>query len=63
MTASIRQEFKTAEARQRYRQQYVYFLEQSKYYHDVFQRLIDKIQVRIGDANPDPNIVLSQGHF
>jgi hypothetical protein len=63
MTANIRQEFKTAEARRRYRQQYADFLEQSKYYHDVFQRMIDKIQARIDDANPDPNVVLSQGHF
>lgn len=63
INANIRQEFKSAEARQRYRAQYEDFLEQSKYHFDVFQRMIDKIQTKIDDTNPDPGVVLSQGHF
>jgi hypothetical protein len=63
MTATIRQEFKTAESRRRHRDTYMNFIDQSKYYADVFQRMIDKIQERIDEADPDPNTVLSQGHF
>lgn len=63
MTATIRQEFKSADARRRYRDIYVNFIDQSRYYPDVFQRMINKIQERIDEADPDPNTVLSQGHF
>jgi len=63
ITATIRQEFKTPEARARYRARYAEFLEQSRYHTDVFQRMIDKIQERLDDADPDANTVLSQGHF
>lgn len=63
ITANIRQGFKTAAARQSYRVQYSGFLDKSKYYADVFHRLIDKIQARIDEADPDPNVVLQQGHF
>jgi hypothetical protein len=63
ITANVRQGFKTAESRQKYRVQYAEFLDRSRYYADVFQRLINKIQARIDEADPDPNTVLRQGHF
>jgi hypothetical protein len=63
MAVSIRQSFKTSEARQLYRDNYAEFLDKSKYYPDVFQRMINKIQSRVDAADPDPNTVLAQGHF
>lgn len=63
MAASIRQRFKTTEARQQHRQSYTEYLNNSRYYVDVFQRMVDKIQARVDEADPDPNTVLFQGHF
>lgn len=63
MTAKIRQDFKTPEARKQHRASYAEFLGNSKYYPDVFQRMVGKIQNRLDETDPDPNIVLSQGHF
>lgn len=63
MSANIRQEYKTPEARQSHRQEYVEFLDSSRYYSDVFQRMIDKIQSLINDASPSIENVLNQGHF
>ncbi|WP_366558375.1 Bpu10I family restriction endonuclease [Okeania sp. SIO3B5] len=45
LSANIRQEHKTPEARRIHRQEYAEFLDASKYYPDVFQRMIDKIQI------------------
>jgi hypothetical protein len=42
---------------------YVDFLDASKYYSDVFQRMIDKIQALIDDTSPSIENVLDQGHF
>ncbi|WP_083786940.1 Bpu10I family restriction endonuclease [Gloeothece verrucosa] len=59
----MRQEYRTPESRRQYRQQYSDFLDTSKYYADVFQRMIDKIQHLVDDTNPSPEKVLQQGHF
>lgn len=63
MPAHIRQEYKTPEARQIHRDAYEEFLDSSKYYTDVFQRMIDKIQTLIDDAIPSVDRVLDRGHF
>ncbi len=63
MSANIRQEYRTPEERQLHRQDYVDFLDASKYYPDVFQRMIDKIQALIDDSNPSMENVLEQGYF
>jgi hypothetical protein len=39
------------------------YLDSSKYHHDVFQRMIDKIQTLIDDTSPSMENVLNQGHF
>lgn len=63
MSSNIRQEYRTPEERQLHRQEYVDFLDSSKYYPDVFQRMIDKIQALIDDTSPSMENVLDQGHF
>jgi hypothetical protein len=63
MSSSIRQEYRTPEERQIHRQEYVDFLDSSKYYPDVFQRMITKIQALIDDTSPSIENVLNQGHF
>lgn len=63
MSANLRQEYRTPESRKLHRQEYVDFLDSSKYYPDVFQRMIDKIQVMIDDTNPSTDSVLAKGHF
>ncbi|MEO1186882.1 MAG: Bpu10I family restriction endonuclease, partial [Cyanobacteria bacterium J06636_27] len=63
MSSNIRQEFRTPEARRIHRQQYVEFLDASKYYPDVFQRMISKIQTLIDDTSPSVDKVLNRGHF
>jgi hypothetical protein len=63
MSSNIRQEYRTPEVRRIHRQQYVEFLDSSKYYPDVFQRMISKIQALINDTSPSVNKVLNQGHF
>ncbi len=63
MSSNIRQEYRTPEERQLHRREYVDFLDSSKYYPDVFKRMIDKIQALIDDTNPSIENVLNQGHF
>lgn len=63
MPARIRQEYKTPEARKKFRQEYANFLDSSQYYPDVFKRMVNKIQSVIDDINPSLDQVLSQGHF
>ncbi len=63
MPSNIRQEYRTPEIRKQYRNEYVEFIEATKYYPDVFQRMIDKIQVLFDDTNPNPDSVLQQGYF
>lgn len=63
LPANIRQQYKTPESRKRYRQAYAEFLDSSKYYCDVFQRMIDKIQMLIDDTAPEIDKILKRGHF
>jgi len=63
MSSNIRQEYRTPEARQRHRQTYIDFLNSSRYYSDVFQKMIDKIQSLIDDTSPSIKNVLNQGYF
>jgi hypothetical protein len=63
MSSNVRQEYRTANDRQAHRDGYVKFLDASKYYADVFQRMIDKIQNMVDDADPAANKVLKEGHF
>ncbi|MDQ5987393.1 MAG: hypothetical protein CSYNP_03133 [Syntrophus sp. SKADARSKE-3] len=63
MSSNVRQEFRTAKERQSHRKEYVEFLESAKYYADVFQRMVDKIQVVIDAADPEIDAVLKKGHF
>jgi DNA modification methylase len=63
MSSNVRQEYRTAMERQAHRKEYVDFLESAKYYADVFQRMIDKIQRVIDAADPELDAVLKKGHF
>ncbi|MEB3214811.1 MAG: Bpu10I family restriction endonuclease [Nostocales cyanobacterium 94392] len=63
MSSNIRQEYRTPEARRTHRKEYIEFLDASKYYPDVFQRMISKIQTLIDDTSPSVDKVLNQGHF
>jgi len=63
MSSNVRQEYRSAEARRKHRQAYVEFLESAKYYADVFQRMIDKIQSMVEETDPEADKVLKQGHF
>ncbi len=63
MSSNIRQEYRTPEARRNHRQEYIEFLDSSRYYSDVFQRMIDKIQSLIDDTSPSMENVLDRGHF
>ncbi len=63
VSSNIRQEYRNAEARRRYRQEYSDFLASAVYYEDVFQRMVDKIQAMVDDADPEMDEVLKQGHF
>ena len=63
MSSIVRQEYRTPESRKQYRQEYADFIDASKYYPDVFQKMIDKIQNLIDDTAPGVERVLKQGHF
>jgi DNA modification methylase len=63
MSANIRQEYRTPESRRKYRQEYADFIDASKYYPNVFQRMIDKVQTLVEDTAPGVEQVLERGHF
>jgi len=63
MSSNIRQEYRSVKDRRAHRDEYVNFLENSKYYSDVFQRMIDKTQNMADDAHPAAGKVLKEGHF
>lgn len=63
LSSNIRQEYRTPELRRQHRSEYVDFVEQSQYYADVFQKMIDKIQKVLDNTNPDINQVLERGTF
>jgi hypothetical protein len=63
MSSNIRQEYRNAKERRERRDEYVRFLESSKYHADVFQRMIDKIQRVIDETAPELESVLKKGYF
>jgi SAM-dependent methyltransferase len=63
MSSNIRQEYRNARERREHRDEYVHFLESAKYYADVFQRMIDKIQRVIDETDPELETVLKKGYF
>lgn len=63
MNANIRQEYRTARDRQIHRNEYLKFLDGSRYYADIFQRMIDKIQAVANNTDPTAGMVLSRGYF
>jgi len=63
MSSNVRQEYRTARDRRMHRDEYGTFLETSKYYADVFQRMIDRIQRVADDTDPAAEMVLKEGHF
>jgi SAM-dependent methyltransferase len=63
MSSNVRQEYRSAKERKAHREEYVEFLESAKYYADVFQRMIDKIQGLIDVADPEMDAVLKKGYF
>ncbi len=63
MSSNVRQEYRSAKERRDRRKEYVEFLESAKYYADVFQRMIEKIQHVIDDTAPELETVLKKGYF
>ena len=63
MSSNVRQQYRDAQARRKHRQAYVAFLEPSRYYASVFQRMIDRIQTVLDETDPETDKVLRQGHF
>jgi len=63
MSSNLRQEYQSAKERKAHRKEHVEFLESAKYYPDVFQRMIDKIQRVIDAADPEVDAVLKKGYF
>lgn len=63
MSSNVRQEYRTATDRKKHREEYIKFLEDSKYHTDVFQRMIDKIQAMADDTDPNAVKVLKRGYF
>lgn len=63
LSANIRQKYKTAALRREHREEYVTFIDASKYYPDVFQAMIDRIQSVLDVADPDEGGVLQKGSF
>jgi hypothetical protein len=63
MNSNVRQEYRTARDRKAHRSEYVEFLDGARYPVDVFQRMIDKIQVMADDTDPTAGKVLGRGYF
>jgi len=63
MSANERQQYKSATQRENLRASFLDFLEASKFSADVFQRMIDTIQVKIDDFSTSTDEVLERGYF
>ena len=63
MSSNVRQEYRSFNDRKAHRDDCAAFLDASKYYADVFQRMIEKIQKMANDVDPSASKVLKQGHF
>ena len=63
LSSTMRQKYRNAEERRRHRDEYVGFLASSRYYADVFERMVDKVQSVVDEGSPVEDQVLQQGHF
>lgn len=63
ISSNVRQEYRSAAARRDHRQAYAEFLDSAKFYPDVFQRMVDRIDSMLQDVAPETDRVLKQGHF
>jgi SAM-dependent methyltransferase len=63
MPSHMRQEYRSAKERKKHRKEYIEFLESARFYADVFQRMIDKIQMVIDNTAPESEAVLRKGYF
>jgi hypothetical protein len=63
ISANVRQEYSSAAARRAQREAFVEFLDSAKFYPDVFQRMVDRIDAMVNDVAPATERVLEQGHF
>jgi hypothetical protein len=63
MNSNVRQAYCTARDRKAHRSKYVEFLDGARYPVDVFQRMIDKIQVMADDTDPTAGKVPGRGYF
>lgn len=63
MSSMLRQEYRTARERKAHRDEYIRFLEASKYHADVFERMVEKIQSMADDLDPAADKVLERGYF
>ncbi|MBK7543132.1 MAG: Bpu10I family restriction endonuclease [Candidatus Competibacteraceae bacterium] len=62
MSSNVRQEYRDSDSR-RVGQEYADFIDKSQYSADVFQRMIDKIQIVIDNTSPDIDKVIERGYF
>lgn len=63
ISSNIRQEYRTPELRRKHRSEYADFIDQSKYYPDVFEKMIKRIESTLDDKNPELGGVLERGSF
>ena len=63
MSANERQQYKSAAQRENLRASFLEFLEASRFSTDVFQRMIDTIQVKIDEFSTSTDEVLERGYF
>ena len=63
MNSNVRQEFRSPAQRRECREDYLAFLEASRFYPDVFRLMVDKVQEFIDAADPAGDLVLQRGHF
>ncbi|MGB4874069.1 MAG: Bpu10I family restriction endonuclease, partial [Candidatus Competibacter sp.] len=61
MSSNVRQEYRDSDSR-RVGQEYADFIDKSQYSADVFQRMIDKIQIVIDNTSPDIDKVIERGY-
>lgn len=63
LSSSVRQRYRSSQARRQHRQEYRDYIEAASFHPDVFERMIRKIQEHIVGPTPTEDDVLSEGHF
>lgn len=63
MSASVRQRYRNAAARERYRDEYLEFLRNSNYHADVFERMVSKVKNAMSRGSLTMDNVLKRGYF